>query len=225
MFCTNCGKELNAKDRYCAKCGTPVLNNLSIDLKEDNCVNDEAENELVTDEISVCDFKEATSLTLDKETKEYDEEDKSRIYVEMEENTIVQKYFSLHGRLNRKPFILRNLVVLAATILVYFMVSFCIGYLTYNSAISIQAGTVVSLLFCWILQASLQVRRLHDLDISGWGVVIYGIAYVLFDNLPDSTLSIVLKCILSTFIFYLLYFSRGTVGDNKYGIDPLQNKD
>lgn len=220
MFCTNCGKELNVIDRYCAKCGTPVLNNLPIDTKEDNCVNDEAKNKLGTNGIFVCDFKEGTY----GETKEYDEKDRSEIYVEMEENTIIQKYFSFHGRLNRKPFILRNLVVLAVTILVYFMVAFCIGYLTHNSGISIQAGTVVSLLFCWILQASLQVRRLHDLDISGWGVVIYGIAYVLFDNLPDYTLSVVLKCILFIFMLYLFYFSRGTVGDNKYGSDPLQNK-
>ena len=51
----------------------------------------------------------------------------------------------------------------------------------------------------------LAVKRFHDLSKSGW--------YYLFLLIP----------VINLYFLYLLYFKKGTQGDNPYGSDPLNN--
>ena len=52
---------------------------------------------------------------------------------------------------------------------------------------------------------ALAIKRFHDLSKSGW--------YYLFLLIP----------IINFYFLYLLYFKKGTQGDNPYGSDPLNN--
>ena len=50
---------------------------------------------------------------------------------------------------------------------------------------------------------AVQVRRLHDIDKSGWNI--------LWFNIP----------LVGSILMIVWYCRRGTVGDNRFGPDPL----
>lgn len=69
-----------------------------------------------------------------------------------------------------------------------------------------ELGTLILLpfsLFYAIASISLSIRRLHDMDATGWWVL-----------LPFT--------IIGIFILFVWFCFRGTVGDNRFGGDPLQ---
>lgn len=105
--------------------------------------------------------------------------------------------FSFEGRLNRQPYIIGYLTIS--------IISGIITYLTKDSTstlITIFAGIIGILLF--IATLSLIIRRLHDLDKSGWLALVLLIPFIGF-----------------LFTLYL-WFAKGTDGPNSYGADPLQ---
>lgn len=109
---------------------------------------------------------------------------------------IVHRFFNFQGRLNRQPYIHCMIVIWIASTVIGLMI---------NSATS----TLISLLFgiiSLVIAASaisLGVRRLHDLDKSGWWLLIMFIPFV-------------------GFLFQLyMFFAKGTYGANTYGADPL----
>lgn len=59
--------------------------------------------------------------------------------------------------------------------------------------------------FCltFVTSLSVTVRRLHDIDVTGWGIFVNLIPYI------------------GTIGLWVLLCQTGTVGDNKYGKDPL----
>ena len=62
-----------------------------------------------------------------------------------------------------------------------------------------------------ILTLPVTVRRLHDHGISGiWLILIYALGFIPFVNSISGLVS-----------FVLLGCARGTIGDNRYGPDPL----
>ncbi|MBA4318096.1 MAG: hypothetical protein C0412_06825 [Flavobacterium sp.] len=84
-------------------------------------------------------------------------------------------------------------------------------------------------------QVSLLVRRIHDLGssikkylvlFSGWALGLLFFAY-LFDHISLSyfvRISLTIIWFLPMlFIFYCLFFKRGTIGQNQYGEDPVHN--
>ncbi len=114
------------------------------------------------------------------------------------EETIQEKYFCFHGRLNRKRYILRSLVVGIVS-------GFLAGLFT---ALMGDPGMafVVSGLFSvagFAAEISLVVRRLHDLNHTGllW----------LLSFIP----------VINFFLAIYLLFFKGTEGENQYGPDPL----
>lgn len=120
-----------------------------------------------------------------------------------------EMYLSFNGRLNRSRYFLYGLTVgiiiaLAYVISIIVMVDPpTVGtYITLVIYISI-------LIICSISGTSLSIRRLHDLDKTGWLVLIE-----LFSLIP------VLRIISAIFSLYLL-FAPGTKGPNQYGNDPL----
>jgi uncharacterized membrane protein YhaH (DUF805 family) len=79
---------------------------------------------------------------------------------------------------------------------------------------------------------SLSVRRLHDLNFSGWWLLVYSIvpkiAATASQQAARAGVPVVVPVIsiLTMIIVYggfLYYFSqRGTIGSNDYGPDPLE---
>lgn len=63
-------------------------------------------------------------------------------------------------------------------------------------------GFIVSLFF-WLATLSVSVRRLHDLDKTGW--------WVLLSLIP----------LIGTLILWAWFTIKGTTGSNQHGEDPL----
>ena len=105
---------------------------------------------------------------------------------------------SFEGRINRQPY--------AQFILVIWVLSAILGWMVDSSTSGLLAVLVgiISLVMA-ISAISFGVRRLHDLDKSGWWVLIALIPIVGF-----------------FFQLYLL-FAKGTDGYNRFGEDPLIN--
>ncbi len=103
----------------------------------------------------------------------------------------LDKIFTTEGRLNRWKFFTNSLKILA----LYLVGSICTGIFAPVGAIMLIATFIGNIM--------LMVRRLHDLDKSGWWNLLLLIPYV-------------------DIVFGLyLTFAKGTDGDNKYGHDPL----
>ena len=112
-------------------------------------------------------------------------------------------FFTSAGRLNRKSYIYRN-----------FFLSFVLNIIRIILAVLAAYIDALELLFTGLLYVSgifgfvagimMLARRLHDLDLSGWWMLL---------------LCVPLVNIL--FYIYILFF-KGTEGQNQYGEDPLQ---
>lgn len=129
------------------------------------------------------------------------------------------KLFATEGRLNRAPYIgyTIGLSVLAVVLLIALIVA-CIPFLPADGDFenideaAFESGMILGifvfmmiyLLLATIINITLSIRRLHDLDKDGM--------FVLLTFVPTVN-----------FIFYLyLCIVKGTEGSNKYGEDPLQ---
>lgn len=113
-------------------------------------------------------------------------------------------FFTSKGRLNRKSYIYRN-----------FFLSFVLNIIRIILAVLAAYIDALELLFTGLLYVlgifgfvagiMMLERRLHDLDKSGWWMLL---------------LCVPLVNIL--FYIYILFF-KGTEGPNQYGEDPLQS--
>ncbi len=135
----------------------------------------------------------------------------------LEENTkkevpktdrIIWKYIGIKGRLNRKSYIIRTLI--AGIVQVCFFVLF-LGFreppfMNVTSALLAFLASFFCLYisFCgFLITLSAAIRRLHDLDHTGW------LCLLAFIPIIDLCL-----------VIYLI-FKKGTEGDNRYGSSPL----
>ena len=111
--------------------------------------------------------------------------------------------FSLKGRATRSEWLLWRLI----RILVYLVIK------TFEDLIKSKELppafylilVIISIITLWI-NISFDVRRLHDIDFSGW--------WILLNFIPFVSLS----------FFFILAIKRGTYGPNSFGEDPLQKK-
>ena len=126
---------------------------------------------------------------------------------------IYRTFFTFTGRLNRKPYIMRSLVAIFLPVVLAFV-------LFYLFAGGLKPGqeylhkdllwlhvTVHSLLIILaiFMGFSLGVRRCHDLDKSGWWLLLGAVPYI------NIAWGLYLAC------------KRGTVGPNRYGDDPIRD--
>ncbi len=118
-------------------------------------------------------------------------------------DNFVKSLFGFTGRLNRKAFLLRWLVVLIFLPMCVFLITFLNKQLGVSEDFLLLLLAIVIILSV-VASISLEVKRLHDLDRSGWFVLINLVPFISF-----------------IFTLYLIIY-RGTVGPNKYGPDPLQ---
>lgn len=132
-----------------------------------------------------------------------------------------EKYFSTEGRLNRKPFIhyiifliVMSLAFIGIITLLGLASALSIAILGENvndlnvlSQIEVIPILVASLILIILFLPLnfLMIRRLHDLNFSGWWIIfpiVFPFGYFIF-------------------ILYLI-LAKGTNGPNKYGENPLE---
>ena len=110
----------------------------------------------------------------------------------------------LNGRLNRKRYLLRatlNMCLYFAALFVIFVILGVLGIDPSESTIS-KISLVVGIPFS-ISSLTLGVRRLHDIDKSGW--------WLLGGCVP----------LLNIWVAGCMIFKKGTDGLNRFGADPL----
>lgn len=140
------------------------------------------------------------------------------------ETSFTQKFFSFSGRLNRLAYFLRYLVSLAIFLVVLFVCAFLIAALGPLGMIFSIPIIVVCVVFI-VVSISLTVRRLHDMNFSGWWyLVILGLGLISggvegVQGNP-SAISMIIN-LISLVISLVILFYPGTKGPNRFGADPL----
>lgn len=113
-------------------------------------------------------------------------------------------FFTSKGRLNRKSYIYRSIFLSLVLCVVQGVLTFAantIGALELLFAVVAFGFS----LFGFVSNIMMGVHRLHDLDLSGWWMLLMLVPLVNF-----------------FFALYMLFF-KGTDGPNQYGEDPLQS--
>lgn len=104
--------------------------------------------------------------------------------------------FNFNGRMNRSRYWM--------TVLYGFVLSIAISIVLNTLGLENTAiGGIINFAFC-ILCLPFTVRRLHDLNKSGWWYLVFLIPIIGF------------------FFFFYFGFFKGTDGPNAYGPDPLR---
>ena len=124
----------------------------------------------------------------------------------------ILRFWDFEGRSTRSEyfyFILLNYFILTVLIILFFIGS----NWTPKHQLSLFLDFTIFVFVCTMLvvavmSVSLHVRRLHDLNLSGWWLIPTVIPY----------LNIVAEIVL-----FLLFCTRGTDGNNRFGPDPLQS--
>lgn len=114
-----------------------------------------------------------------------------------------QLFFSFEGRIGRKTFWLGMLAVLAVAILAQ---AIMIGVAAVSESLAL-VGAIVGLVIAvaaMIGGFAVQAKRWHDLDKSGW--------WLLIGLVP----------VIGLYALVMNGFVKGTEGRNQYGEDPLQ---
>ena len=120
------------------------------------------------------------------------------------------KWNDFRSRSSRSEYWWATLFVTLASYIVGFIIGFVIGILFLTAGFSettmeIVVGIAILPLQIFIIIAStcLVIRRLHDVDKSGWW---YLIIFTIIGMIP----------------LLIWYCSKGTDGDNRFGKDPLE---
>ena len=137
----------------------------------------------------------------------------------------VRQLFSFKGRANRKEYIIR----LTTSFILFTLINvFDDSFFKSDLIITILLDStiaIVGLMYC-IQYFPLLVRRLHDLDYSGWWSLAY-IMYIIFTPfvilIPSiSKIIIILLMFIHCIIGLYFVLKKGTPGPNKYGEQPME---
>ena len=140
---------------------------------------------------------------------------------------ILTTLFSFCGRHNRGRFWLISVFALSCLL---FLVA---GLLSYASATQpAEKAAVATIIICWLaivlwFQTANLVKRLHDLDASGWWtlpIYLIGSAFAVLVVAagPQARGGILLiAAIFGLGILAIIAIREGTEGENNYGPDPL----
>ncbi len=146
-------------------------------------------------------------------------------------------FFTFRGRLNRKRFWMRMLVLYFFMQVLGAVGAYVLPALGFPAQVAMVYSIGMTLLF-WLGSASLWVRRFHDRNVSGWwyglyfffilGVFAYLVYAVAISGgdaaAPDMVLAkYLIVAALMAWLFVAIRFGlrRGTPGPNRYGPDPL----
>ena len=118
----------------------------------------------------------------------------------------LSKLFSIKGRLNRKKYIIGNLLsllILIIAVLIFYGLRDSFEYILQIALIIIVPVRV----YLFVITA----KRLHDLNLPTWLVFIVSLIPHTFIGGP----------VIFALITIFLCCKQGTNGDNKYGPDPI----
>ncbi len=121
--------------------------------------------------------------------------------------------FSFEGRIGRKSYFLGALALVIAMIIYVALTTFIFSAIItrFNSEATIENSVIAMKILPWHIFAypsfALMVKRCHDLGKLGWWSLIA-----------------VVPIIGGLIAFIWFSFFKGTVGENRFGADPLQNK-
>lgn len=189
-FCTHCGNELKPGAKFCTSCGQKV--------------NEFQENSSGSGQAAAIypgeSKKQSKFLHLGDGLNQLfnnGNTDKQAILKEL--------FFAFNGRLNRKAYWYRAIVLSLVLLIFAIILETALeisdtNVLGYPFVMVAFVGTLCSYVGLWCLC----VRRMHDLDKSGWWLLLFCLPLV------NIGLSI------------LICFIKGTEGPNRYGEDPLK---
>ena len=112
---------------------------------------------------------------------------------------LCRTFFTFRGRLNRKPYIMRSLVAIFLPVILAFVL-----FYLFAGGLHVTVHSLLIILAIF-MGFSLGVRRCHDLDKSGWWLLLGAVPYI------NIAWGLYLAC------------KRGTVGPNRYGDDPIRD--
>ena len=128
------------------------------------------------------------------------------------------KFLGFRGRLNRKRYFQRTLILAGLQVLLAFFFRLfqpdnpsseeLLHMAVMDAGFSFTMGELAARIidaFLSVLQLGLALRRFHDLDRS-WG-----------------SLFLLMIPFINLYFLFLLFCKRGTAGDNRFGPDPLMN--
>ena len=126
-------------------------------------------------------------------------------------NNSFKDYFTWRGRLNRRPYFLRYFSYLIVNLILkeILMNSF---YGTNDIFKSTRIIFIILAIVASIFMLMQIIRRLHDLNKSGWYV---SLVILLYYIIPFFDWLIVL------FFYLYLFLAKGTNGSNRFGPNPL----
>ena len=120
------------------------------------------------------------------------------------------KWNDFQSRSSRSEYWWATLFVILASLPLGFIIGVLIGVIFAISGLSdtaIEVAVVIIVLpiqiFIYVASTSLVIRRLHDVDRSGWWFLII---FTVIGMIP----------------LLVWYCTKGTTGDNRFGKDPLE---
>ena len=116
---------------------------------------------------------------------------------------LTKNYANFSGRASRSEYWYFALFISIGIVLLTIIDSLS-GFYIYNSESNIGLFSAIFKLAIVVPQLAVSVRRLHDIDKSGWWWFLYAIPII------GAIWMLVLLC------------TKGTEGENRFGSDPLQ---
>ena len=147
--------------------------------------------------------------------------------------TCFKKFVTIKGRASRSEYWWFALFNVLVAFILEFCIGFIAGFLVWDDVFyTMIAKNGSNILFLVMLLPSIcvAVRRLHDIDRRGWWLLLsplFIIIYLFLDLLANiflfGTLSIIsiVVPVAGGLIFLIFLCKKGTVGDNRFGKDPL----
>lgn len=179
MFCANCGAKVGEGENFCKSCGHKVENNSAPAVKK------------IATDANASSAPVVTSFS-------------ARL-------APFQLANLFRGRIGRKNFILGVILTGLAPLALAFGLGFIVGIISYfltfgeETAISFVVALVMPMyLVSVVIGFGLYIRRLHDINYSGWLCLLF---LVPFANLV---------------LLFIVLFKAGTPDNNNYGSKPDQ---
>lgn len=153
----------------------------------------------------------------------------------------VSIFLAPNGRISRRQFWLGHAAILAVTVVLSLVLGFVVGILSTLPGLDdltrwgpLVIGASVGVL-ALAGELTLAVKRMHDRDASGiWVIAVVAVAFlanvvvggqhVYAGESPLTPLTVgltVFTAILGGWLVLELGFLRGSVGDNRFGTDPV----
>ena len=118
-----------------------------------------------------------------------------------------EKFLSAKGRMNRSKYLIATLILQTIIFVSMFLFGMALMYLGSFGKSSILYFTLS--IFCLLVIYAafvISIKRFHDLNLSAWWILAFMIPLV------------------NVVLVVILFFKKGTAGENKFGPDPLQGR-